>query len=112
MDKMPFLEMMKLPMNIGNAVIEGGQVGLKGGDPLKATAMKIESALRQPFAMLPAMGQGGQPPALPMMGQLQALPSQLMALPQQLAPPMAIGSEYVGQKSQISGDNSVLTTIY
>lgn len=109
MDK--FLEMMKMPLNIGNAVIEGGQVGLNGGNPLLATASKLESVLKQPLTVFP-LQQGAQLPQPPMAGQLTALPAQLMAPLQQFAPPMSMGSEYVGQKSDISSGKNVQTTIF
>jgi len=110
-----FMELMKMPLNIGNAVIEGGQVGLNGGNPLLATAQKLEAALVKPFGMFaPPMAKGGQLPGLPSsLTQLPAFPSQLAAPLQQLtALPLPIGSEYVGQKQDISKAKNVQTTIF
>jgi hypothetical protein len=116
---LPFLELMKLPLNIGNAVVEGGQAGLKGGDPLMATAKRIEAAIKKPFSFLP-MEMGGQP-QLPSFGgfgsfpsptQLLTAPPPLPTLPAMTLPAMAAGGEIVGSGKEISGHADVRTSVY
>jgi len=111
---LPFLEIMKMPLNIGNAVIEGGQAGLKGGDPIMITAKKLETAFKKPFSFLP-MQQGGQP-QLPGFEQLASIPSPMTLLtappPLPTLPAMAAGGEIVGQGKTISGHPDVRTSIY
>lgn len=102
--QMPFLDIMKLPMSVGNAVVEGGQIGLTGGDPLMATAKSLENALKQPLQML---SMGGQPPKLtPVFEQFKILS------PAEVLKPFGIGGEVVGTPSKISGGDAVQTTIY
>jgi len=103
-NQMPFLEIMKLPMSVGNAVVEGGQVGLKGGDPLLATAKNIEQALKQPLGML---SMGGQPPQLaPVFEQIKVLS------PAEVLKPFTKGGEIVGAPTEISKGKDVMTTIF
>ena len=112
---MPFVDVMKLPMNIGSAVIEGGEVGLKGGDPLLATATKLEAAFKKPLWM---MMLGGQPPEFaPVLEQFKAmamppLPQNIFAMPGLPAGPMNMGGEIVGQESKIGPHEKVRTNIY
>lgn len=107
MQTIPFLELMKMPMNIGSAVIEGGQVGVAGGNPLMATAAKIEQAIKKPFTL---MAMGGQ---LPMLPELKPLAAPLdMLAPTAMLKNLGIGSEYVGKKEEMSGHKDVMTSIY
>lgn len=107
---MPFVDVMKLPISIGSAVIEGGEVGLKGGDPILATATKLESAFKKPMSMLM---MGGQPPEFaPVIEQFKAM--ALPPLPQNIFPagPLAAGKEIVGEEKTIGKHEKVRTNIY